>query len=201
MKIFATILAGGGGVRLGGVDKGSLRFNGRTLLQHVQNQLGAQVDGMAVSVGHSASQLAMPGLEMLTDPFDPQIGPLGGIYAGYLWANKIVTEHSSTALLIAPVDTPKFPQTFCDHAKPMLQNRDVIVARYRDQEYPTCSLWRLNAAKNIAQSRNGNPNNSIRNYLDGLDVGYLDFTPIYAKNPFKNVNKMSDLLTLSTPQN
>ncbi len=196
MNIFATILAGGGGLRLGGVDKSLLRIHGKTLLQHIQNQLAAQVDELALSVGQSSSLLKHRGTQVLPDPFEPQIGPLGGIYAGYLWANSLGTNSASTALLIAPVDTPYFPTTFCENAVPLLAEHDVVVARFDDQEYPTCSLWRLEAAKDIEKSRDKSLNNSIRNYLDSLDVGYLDFAATHSKNPFKNVNKMSDLLAL-----
>lgn len=195
MTVFGVILAGGNGRRLGGVDKSSLRIGSESLLNRLLKRLEHQVDEIAIAMGIDPLGTSAPSsLPVLVDNFDPQIGPLGGIDAGYRWASSVEGSNANDRMLIAPVDTPSFPEQFVEMAEACIDGYDIVVAKYQDQVYPTCSLWRLGAAENIAKSRAGAPNNSIRAYFDMMNVCYLDFADEFAENPFKNVNKISDLI-------
>jgi len=195
MTVFGVILAGGNGRRLGGVDKSALRIGSESLLNRLLKRLEHQADEIAISSGIAPLGTSAPSsLPVLVDDFDPQIGPLGGIDAGYRWASSVEGSNANDRLLIAPVDTPSFPEQFVEMAEACIDGYDIVVAKYQDQVYPTCSLWRLGAAENIAKSRAGAPNNSIRAYFDMMNVCHLDFADKCAQNPFKNVNKISDLI-------
>ncbi|WP_299348785.1 NTP transferase domain-containing protein [uncultured Maritalea sp.] len=198
MAIFGVMLAGGGGVRLGGVDKAQLKLGNTNLATLVYNQIFPQSDFLSITFAPDSERSSLPeNVARLTDKFDPQIGPLGGIYAGYEWAKSLGAKDQNDYLLIVPIDSPLFPSDFVQQAVPLMQISDVVVARYGDQEYPTCSLWRCGAASRIGATRSGARNNSVRGYLDKLEVGYIDFLSSHPENPFKNVNKISDLIKLS----
>jgi len=200
MKTYGVILAGGGGRRLGGVDKTKVRLGTQSLGTLIRQQLAGQTDALGITNSPYSDTSDLPyEVANLTDSFSPQIGPLGGISAGYDWA-KSLGANENDYLLIAPVDTPNFPKHFVQHALHEMGNADVLVARHNDQEYPTCSLWRFGAAANIESSRPTARNNSVRGYLDNLYVTYKDFSALCERNPFKNVNKISDLIELGSTQ-
>lgn len=195
MTVYGVILAGGSGRRLGGVDKSALRVDSKSLLDLLLGRIKRQVSEVAISSSNELQSSITPtDMPVLFDNFEPQIGPLGGIDAGYRWASALGGSEQHDRLLVAPVDTPFFPEKFVELAEACLDEHDIVVAKYQEQVYPTCSLWRLGAAQNIAKSRADAPNNSIRAYLDMMNVHYLDFAENSAENPFKNVNKISDLI-------
>lgn len=98
------ILAGGAASRMGGADKGSLMVGGRTILSRVTAVLRSQTAILALSTRDDAAPQADPALPVLADPV-PELGPLGGIFAGLIWAK----EQGLDWLLTAPVDTPFLP--------------------------------------------------------------------------------------------
>jgi len=198
MSIYGVILAGGGGRRLGGANKSKIRLGSKSLATYVYNQLLGQTDAICVTNAIAQITSAWPKtVACIIDPFSPQIGPLGGISAGYEWAVALGAAEQNDYLLVTPVDTPLFPENFVKYMLNGKDGADVFVARYGDQEYPTCSLWRCGAAARIAATRASARNNSIKGYLEELDVDYVDFSAICSNNPFKNVNKISDLIELS----
>jgi len=196
MRVFGLILTGGSGSRLGGVDKARLRLGPNNLLNTLINSISDQTELFALSSGleklHSANQF-----ECLVDPFVPQIGPLGGMYAGGLWASEKSRNIDEDTLLIAPVDTPHFPTDFVAHAKPMLNDADVVLGSFGEQTYPVCGLWRISALLQIGKTRQTAKNNSIRAFMDTIRVSHLDYKQYSNQDPFRNVNKITDLLALS----
>ncbi|MCE8441724.1 NTP transferase domain-containing protein, partial [Rhodovulum sulfidophilum] len=62
MRIFGTILAGGQGRRLGGVDKALLRLGGETLLERAVGRLGPQVERLALSANGPEAAYRAAGL-------------------------------------------------------------------------------------------------------------------------------------------
>lgn len=199
MTVFGVILAGGTGRRLGSVNKSTLRIGSKTLLTRLLDTLEPQLDKVAISGSVQSQERSLrTDLPLLFDQFDPQIGPLGGIDAGYRWAKSIGASDATDLLLIAPVDTPHFPANFVEMVQERIRGQDVVVAKFNEHNYPTCSLWRLGAAANIAPTRKDAANNSIRAYLDKLNVAYLDFADSSTANPFKNANKISDLISFDT---
>jgi molybdopterin-guanine dinucleotide biosynthesis protein A len=73
----AVVLSGGGGVRLGGVDKASIEVGGRTLLEHT---LAALVDAAEVVVVGSEVPTSRPVTFTREDPAGG--GPAAGLLAG-----------------------------------------------------------------------------------------------------------------------
>ena len=53
MKIFALILAGGQGSRMGGVDKGLVQWHNKALIDHVIEKIRPQVSHIAISANRN----------------------------------------------------------------------------------------------------------------------------------------------------
>lgn len=58
MKIFALILAGGQGSRMGGVDKGLVQWHNKALIDHVIEKIRPQVSHIAISANRNLESYA-----------------------------------------------------------------------------------------------------------------------------------------------
>jgi molybdopterin-guanine dinucleotide biosynthesis protein A len=76
-RLGAVVLAGGGGVRLGGVDKAGVEIDGRTLLEHV---LAATTEAAEVVVVGTEVPTTRPVTFTREEP--PGGGPAAGLLAG-----------------------------------------------------------------------------------------------------------------------
>lgn len=100
-QVTALLLAGGGGSRMGGRDKGLLSLHGRPLAAWAASRLRPQAHALLVSANRNAAVYAALGAPVLADP--PGLaGPLAGVLAGL--------EAAATPwLLCAPADAPCLP--------------------------------------------------------------------------------------------
>ena len=107
--ITGLILAGGAGRRMGGQDKGWVRYHGAPLIETVLERLRPQVSGILISANRTLERYAALGYPVLQDPaINPATpdyqGPLAGILQG------LAACHTPW-LQIVPCDTPHFPTT------------------------------------------------------------------------------------------
>ena len=101
-QITGLVLAGGRGLRMGGVDKGLQLHRGLPLVQHALQRLAPQVGPMAINANRNLSMYEALGLPVWSDARPSFAGPLAGMLAGL---QRCRTEH----LLTVPCDTPNFP--------------------------------------------------------------------------------------------
>lgn len=96
-RLAAVILAGGTAVRLGGADKASIEYAGRTFLEHALAAVAAA--GEVVVVGAQVPT-SRPATFVREDP------PLGGPVAGLLAGRRALAAEPETLLVVA-VDMPR----------------------------------------------------------------------------------------------
>lgn len=102
--ITGLVLAGGRGLRMGGLDKGMQRFRGQPLARHCLGRLAAQVGTAAINANRHLQEYAAWGAPVWPDSADAGefAGPLAGFLAGL--------EHCQTPYLCTVAcDTPLFP--------------------------------------------------------------------------------------------
>jgi len=100
--ITGLLLAGGRGMRMGGVDKGLQPFHGEPLALHALRRLRPQVGRCAVNANRHLEAYAAFGVPVWPDSLAGHPGPLAGFLAGL--------ERCETPwLLTVPCDTPRFP--------------------------------------------------------------------------------------------
>ena len=132
--ITACMLAGGRGMRMGGVDKGLQLFQGQPLALHVLQRLAPQVGSLLINANRNAeayAELAKPfNARICADALPDYPGPLAGFLAG-------LTQCQTKWLLCVPCDTPLFPTDLvarmvkaCDDA----DDADIVVAHGWDSE-------------------------------------------------------------------
>ena len=102
--ITGVILAGGRGLRMGGVDKGLQNFNGVPLALHTLLRLGPQVGEIMINANRNLAAYESFGVPVWPDSTGM------GEYAGPLAGFATALEHCETPyLLTVPCDTPLFP--------------------------------------------------------------------------------------------
>lgn len=96
------VLAGGRGVRMGGLDKGLALFNGVPLVLQVLQRLQPQVGQVMLNANRNLEQYRAFGVPVFTDAPPGYIGPLGGFVSA-------LRQCSTPYLMAVACDVPFFP--------------------------------------------------------------------------------------------
>lgn len=142
--ITTVILAGGGGRRMGGRDKGLLSLNGRALIQHVLERLTPQCDSILININRNQEAYAKFGYPLIEDSIQGGLGPLAGLLSAL--------EHSqSDYVLSVPCDTPQLPHDLVERLLDNLkQNRaEVCTVDDGDRLHPVIMLVKHSLAANL----------------------------------------------------
>ncbi|MEZ5671253.1 MAG: molybdenum cofactor guanylyltransferase MobA [Thiotrichaceae bacterium] len=101
--ITGVILAGGRATRMGGEDKGLVKWQDKCLIQHVIHALHPHVSTLLINANRNLERYQeITGLPIITDIIADYPGPLAGIATGLQHA---ATEH----VLFVPCDSPFIP--------------------------------------------------------------------------------------------
>ncbi|HRP77225.1 MAG TPA: molybdenum cofactor guanylyltransferase MobA, partial [Rhodocyclaceae bacterium] len=136
-RISAVILAGGQGRRMGGVDKGLVPLQGRTMVERVLERLRPQVDEVLINANQNLDRYRAIGVPVFSDDIGGFAGPLAGLHAGL--------GHASHPLVVtAPCDSPFLPQDLVARLADALeaQGADLAVAHTFEQAHPVFCLCR-----------------------------------------------------------
>ncbi|MEE2789422.1 MAG: molybdenum cofactor guanylyltransferase [Myxococcota bacterium] len=175
-----AILIGGAARRLGGMAKGLININGRTVLQHQLSQLRPRcVDTFLVGKAHPDYETV--GLPIIPDVFVGRGSP-GGVHAALHYAD-------SPWVLILACDMPNITASMLDRLIAHRRHGDVIMYRCEERNQPLVSLWRTSLVATLAQRlKSGGCN--FQTFLEGIPVRYLDHPQPAA---FANLNTPDDL--------
>jgi len=102
-QITGVVLAGGRGMRMGGVDKGLQLYRGIPLAQHALRRLQPQVGHCLLNANRHQDLYAVFGVPVLGDELPDHAGPL----AGFVTALRRCT---TPWLVTVPCDSPLFPE-------------------------------------------------------------------------------------------
>lgn len=100
--VTGLILAGGRGTRMGSIDKGLQRLDGKPMVAHVIDRLGPQVGSLIINANQNLDVYGGFGYPVWPDSLAGFAGPLAGLQSGMM--------HCTTPLLVtAPCDSPFLP--------------------------------------------------------------------------------------------
>lgn len=140
-RVGALILAGGSGGRMGSVNKGLQKLNGRPLVTHVIDALRSQADHITISANHDLA--AYEALEVPIIPDEPGLqgkGPLAGILSSVPRMPRDLD-----AILIVPCDTPLLPADLVSRLTRALfvpGGPPAVMAATEDGHHPSIALFR-----------------------------------------------------------
>lgn len=132
-SITGCVLAGGRGLRMGGLDKGLQLWHGTPLAQHalqrLQQQAGGLIGPCLISANRNLTSYQALGVSVWPDALPDFAGPLAGFLTGL--------QHCSTDyLLTVPCDSPRFPLNLARRLAAALQAQqaDLVMAQAPNSE-------------------------------------------------------------------
>ncbi len=178
----ALILAGGGGTRLGGVNKAFLALNGELLIVHLLRRLIPQTGDIAISANGDPARFAAFNMPVLPDGALAGKGPLAGVAAGLAWAQSI----GAAELLTIPVDTPFFSENLLESLTPA-----PAVATWRGRQHHLVATWQVSALPQLLAFLAAPGAYKVRDALTFCSARQVAFEA--ETDPFLNINTPEDL--------
>lgn len=186
--MLVVILAGGEGRRIGG-DKPARVLGDRSLLDHAIDYVRRLGHEPLVSVG--SDRVDVPsGIEIVHDA--PQFaGPVAGLAAGL----EVADERGADALAIIPVDMPFLPDELIERLGQELRHREAgcAMAQCGAQDFPVCSIWRIDRLREVLDAGGPAGNLSLKSLFKAVGGIRVSWPEVDGKEPFLNVNDLSDL--------
>nr|WP_326530415.1 molybdenum cofactor guanylyltransferase MobA [Rhodoferax sp.] len=129
--IGAVILAGGRGMRMGGVDKGLQLFRGRPMVAHALERLRSQTLGCPALIGINANRHLDLHTQHHANVWPDALEGFAGPLAGFLTALEHCQQQPGIDyLLTVPCDSPLFPLDLLERMAEALvsANADIAMA-------------------------------------------------------------------------
>lgn len=176
------ILAGGRATRLGGIDKAWIERDGFPQVLRWQRRFAGETGAVLVSANRDLSRYAEAGLEVVTDRFAGDLGPVAGLDA-------LLHDCRTTWLLTLPVDLVGVN----DCLLPSLwssRGGSGVFAIDAEGPQPLVALWRVEAASAAVATAIGQGNRAIHALQTTLGMAAVRFEGVR----FGNLNTPEDLL-------
>jgi molybdopterin-guanine dinucleotide biosynthesis protein A len=125
----AAILAGGEATRFGGLDKGGLVVQGRTILDRQLAELSALTTDLLIVGGRVAAPPARAVADIV-----PGCGPLGGLHAA-------LTAARGDAVFVVACDMPYITSAFARYLLDLAIDADIVVPKTEDGYHPLCAVY------------------------------------------------------------
>ena len=130
MKIGCVILAGGKSSRMG-TDKALLKYQGNTILSHLQQTFQNFEERL---LSRNLTSSTCDNWIQISD-LHQGIGPMGGIHSALTYAQ-------SDALVVCACDTPYITQALIDKLIQTYHGEDVLLVKTSDERlHPLCGIY------------------------------------------------------------
>ena len=191
--ITALILAGGQARRFNFQDKGLLEWKGKTLTEHLIEQLKPQVGNIMISCNRNLEQYQQWGYACFSDQLSDFQGPLAGIQQGL---SKIKTPYC----LSCPCDTPLIPVNLAEKLFTQLNTNNADLAYVYDgnrQQYLLALMkTSLKPSLDLYLKDSGR---KVRDWFKAINSIEVDFSEY--QQDFFNINKPEQLELLNNAKN
>lgn len=192
--VLGVILAGGAGLRMGGVEKALVLLGGTPLAAHVAARLAPQLEPgrLILNCNGEAGRFTGLGLPLLADGLEGRPGPLAGLLA----AMRLAQDLGASWLVSAPVDTPFLPVDLVARLTAASRSRSVVLAASAGGLCQVCGLWPVGIAGALAGAL-ASGQNKVLNFVEQRPWTRVDFA-LESKvgrtvDPFHNINTPADL--------
>jgi len=148
----AAIFAGGGGTRMGGIDKGAILLGGKPLCEIVAGRLEPQADAIAVLAPAQPAWLVnIADAHWIVDSPGAK-GPGAGLLAALHWLRKEMGPDA--VLLTSPVDAPFLPNDLFVQLEATRRKAaaPAAIVRHADGLHPVFGVWQASCASFVEQA-------------------------------------------------
>jgi len=183
--ITGLVLAGGRGARMGGLDKGLVRFGEATLVERVIERLRPQVGALMISANRNIDAYRALGHPVLLDAADglePFPGPLAGLLAG-------LRATATPWLAAVPCDAPFLPLDLVRRLVAALGSSAAAMASVGDRAEPVFCLLHVGLADDLAAAL-ANGERRAEAWLRGIGAAPAVFLQ---PQEFANLNTLQEL--------
>ncbi len=188
MKITGLVLAGGLGRRMGNVDKGLAKFNGRPMIASVIDRIAPQVDELLINANRNLDAYEAFGYPVISDDIEGFAGPLAGLERGLAKANY-------EYVVTCPCDSPFLPTDLVARlASAFIDSTiDLAVAKTGAQPHPVFCLVRRTVHSHLREflTQGGRKIDAWYATLQTKEVSFDDEISAFA-----NINTSSELSDL-----
>ncbi len=182
--ISAIILAGGKGSRLGGIDKGMLEINGKTLVELAIARIAPHASEILISANRNLDFYSRLGFKVV---LDEGCGPLCGLRSGML-------EAKCAYVLSLPCDTPFFPEDIACRLMAGLKEADIAIPESGGRTHQAFMLCRKTLMADLAEFIDGG-GRKVREWQSRFESAIVHFPE---DNDFFNINTPEDLEAISS---
>ena len=190
IDIYAIILSGGRGTRLGEQDKGLLVLAGQSLIDRVIKVLTPQVNNIFISANRHIADYQTYGYEVLEDTFDSFEGPLAGLYRGMLRVEK--ESQASGLIMVVPCDAPFLPDDLLERLLEA-QTRShslAVIAHDGNRKQPLFGLYSTKLLPDLQHFLESG-DRKVGLWIDRIQPEIVDFSD--EADTFLNINSQQDL--------
>jgi molybdopterin-guanine dinucleotide biosynthesis protein A len=186
--ITLTILAGGRGSRLGGVDKAAVELAGRPLLEHVLASLGPLASQVLV-VANDDRLAGDDRLSLIRDP-EPHAGVLPALLAA-------LDAATSPLMALVACDMPFVSRPVFERLIAEAADFDVVIPYVDGFEQPMHAVYRVEVCRAAIRATLAAGRRRMIAFLDDVRTRRIDESELRAQDPalrsFFNVNTPEDL--------
>ena len=183
-----TILVGGYGSRMGGVDKAALELNGKPLLEHVLDAISPLAAEIFV-VSNDDRLVGDPRFTVLHDP-EPHAGVLPALLTA-------LDAASSPLLLLLACDMPFINRDVVDHLLTLAASHDAVMPYVQSFPQAMHAVYRVAPCRTAVRNVLENGGRRMISFLDDVNTIRVGEDEIRQIDPeirsFFNVNTPYDL--------
>jgi len=179
--VSCIILAGGRGERAGGADKGLITYKNKTLIQHVIDRVGPQVDEIIISANRNLELYRQYSDKVVSDSLGDFQGPLSGIAS---CLNHCEHEH----ILIVACDMPSLPNDLLSRLSGSMLNNSISIATVNNH-HQLALLVKKDLSDSIV-SQVTNKQLKLIQWVESVPFASISFDD--ASDAFLNLNTISD---------
>jgi len=189
-RVTGVILAGGRATRMGGVDKGLVSLNGRTMVSYAIDALRPQVDTLLINANRNQDNYASFGFPVIADAEADFRGPLAGFASGLAAAR-------TPYVAFAPCDSPLLCRELVQRLYRAMTAAGVRIAVAHDgaRLQPVFALLDRSLSGDLDAYLDGGGRKIDRWYSD-CGFATADFSD--AAESFLNINAPADKLALES---
>ena len=192
-NITGAILAGGRGARMGGIDKGLVKLDGRPLVEHVIQRLQPQVPDIIISANRSHHEYARYGFTVVGDTVksgDDYAGPLAGILSA-------LTHATTDYIVIVPCDVPRLPKDLVTRLLLQLQcdGSRACMAHDGARAQPIFALLHVSLRNELRRALHSGEG-KVGRWLQNCGCSTADFSA--SPECFINLNTAEDIATFKS---
>ena len=188
MKIIGAIIAGGKSSRMEAREKAFLELGGKSILSHLIERFGPQVDQLVINANGEPARFSEFGLVVIPDVLTSLTTPLAGLHASLQFAQKAKAE----VLVSVPSDTPFLPPDLVSKFLEKTVASGAAIASSGGQDHYIIGAWKTELLDDLERAIANDNLFRVKDWAYKVSAQKVEW-PTHPFDPLFNVNTPEDL--------